>query len=331
LSESAVSNIRRLLKLPDALQKSVANNELSVDCARALATWAEFPKVVERLTEKLKDGSIPKEDFDWSLRHAVVDASRRMKAQPSWGGNGCDFRPTEQQKKDLDIREVRIGKTPAEKRAFNVALWDQLQREAKKRKKSRAAKAADDEQASTAKGKGTKSEQPKGRKRSEYEFTSHRDLAWRNAFRAALAKRIDGKLSQGDRETLFRIGLFILPYHTGVAEVLALKPEEAIKLVKADVGMKLGPWDHPQLELKDVQALADIFGVDGTPHFTPSAQLLQACGDADLVALAKSIDVDVSKLEHKARIAQLSKGWPREEVPELFQLSKPKAKKGKKR
>lgn len=143
---SQVTNELAMLKLPDDWQEAIRSGEVPATHTRHLAAWRERPNVLakalalyrQRVVER---GHCSQKDFE----HEVVKAARacsKSLAQGAYLADACPFKPTAAQIAELDVVEIKSAfGGPGEKRAFNVALWKQLAKEATAKKKAKAAKA----------------------------------------------------------------------------------------------------------------------------------------------------------------------------------------------
>jgi ParB/RepB/Spo0J family partition protein len=316
-SESGVSNQLRLLELPAEFQERLLAGNLTIDQARTLSTWSHRPKVFAAFKEKLKnygvlEGPIDQHHFESGLS-AALDAASRPMTRASWG-TSCEFTPTAEEKTLLEIEDVRLRGQPATKRAFNLPLWGKLNKAAKARKAERKEKAE-----ASVKAK------PEKVARDQWSFENELATCWQAAIRPAIAARLKGKLNKVDSELIARAGELL--FRGNLREYMTLGEAKFIDLVRKDCTRKLQRWEHPLLDFEDARFLAERLGVDAAGHFVPSKDLIVYCGDADLARIAADLDLDLTGLDRKARIAAIAQGWPRKEIPELLQLPKPKGKK----
>ena len=330
IAESTMSNMLRMLRLPAEWQTRVSDGDLSIEQSRTLATWSDCPAVLDAVTGLMKEmgvaeGPVDKHHFERALERATERGSRPM-SKDSYG-RGCLFTPTEAERKELDIREVKSQWGPPSKRAFNVTLWNKLNNAAKKRIKEREAKQAEKA--------GIEPPKPTGQQRNEYQFRDRLETAWQRAFRKAFVERVTGKqkLSKTERAIVARMGL-MLDLETEPQELLAMSAQALDDWLFGNVQKELtrklrGHWDQGEFRLPELQAIAAVMHLDPAPHFQIEKETLDGFGDADLATLAKQLDIVLSG-NREQRIKQLTAiTWPREEVPAILQLAKPK--KGKKR
>jgi ParB family chromosome partitioning protein len=142
-SQEHVSNTIRLLALPPAWQEHLIQRRITATHARELLPYLDVPAVLERMNDwdPAALAEMPAAEFKENVDEAVAQASQPMTFQEYDGGGGCKFKPTKPQEAELDIRTVRRTFGPGkERRAFNVALWKELNAAAKKRRKEKQPK-----------------------------------------------------------------------------------------------------------------------------------------------------------------------------------------------
>src|SRR4029450_7677041 len=128
----------RLLKLPEPWQKRVISQEITATHARELGAGYVTPAVLEELRFFREIGKYSVSDF----RHEILQAVRRA-SKPVTMGHGhcsdyCSFRIPADKREALDIRDVpNTWGSGKSQRAFNVALWNQLDREAKRKQREK--------------------------------------------------------------------------------------------------------------------------------------------------------------------------------------------------
>lgn len=149
VSQAKIANAVRLLKLPKVWQQRVISREITTKQARSLATWAEREAVMVEFDAVLKEwGGLKRnaDRLDQILRNALEQATRPLtgeyrdtKAQ----GYYQQWKPVRLSKKDreredLDVVDLSKVSYGLGKRAFNVALWTELQKAGEKRATERA-------------------------------------------------------------------------------------------------------------------------------------------------------------------------------------------------
>lgn len=129
-----------LLKLPESWQRRVIAQEITPTHTRALLAWKDRPTVLAEAEKEFKrrnqgrgDDPLSAREFEALVAGVVLEVGRSMRAPYYPGDSGCYFTPTNEQREQLDIVEVkRYSQT--EKVAFNVKLWDDLNNAAKSKK-----------------------------------------------------------------------------------------------------------------------------------------------------------------------------------------------------
>ncbi len=135
ITQGEVSNTVRLLKLPKAWQQRVISEEIKRSEAIAIIPWSDLPQVMTELekkyTERLKNnGSIG--NFLDLLNGVVESKSKPLFHSHYWdsatsSSYKIDLKPTEAQKKELDVREVTCRWSSSKALvAFNLKLWKEL-------------------------------------------------------------------------------------------------------------------------------------------------------------------------------------------------------------
>jgi ParB/RepB/Spo0J family partition protein len=170
VSQADVANHTRLLKLPEAWQQRVISGEITPSMARSLVPWAARPAVLEGLEQRCrKDKPETVEDFERGLADVVEGLTRpcepgryfQFRDGKTWRHGDVRLTPKdlEQRGQDLDVVELSQpgwkGKTVKERRAFNVALWDELQTQREREREARSARAAAGKGAKKASGEGS--------------------------------------------------------------------------------------------------------------------------------------------------------------------------------
>jgi ParB family chromosome partitioning protein len=128
ISAPQISNRLRLLQLPQEFKELVVSGWLPATQARSILPYIDLKPVMTQLHKKLNPANaVPSvKEFDQMLAEQLERNSRSM-------GEGYPypkFKPTPEQKEQLDIRDVPKWYGGSHKRAFNVKLWDKLQKAA---------------------------------------------------------------------------------------------------------------------------------------------------------------------------------------------------------
>lgn len=152
-SQGNLSNHIRMLTLPDVWQQRVISGEITPTMARDLVVWANRPTVLEELEVAFRDGpqdheTWTAEEFGWTLFHVVAELARRCEpTKPNeWSPDPCYLteKQIEKHREELDLVDVTRPGGATQRRAFNVALFDQLNTAAKAKRQSGATPAKQD-------------------------------------------------------------------------------------------------------------------------------------------------------------------------------------------
>ena len=133
VTQGQVSNELRLLDLPPTLQAEVASGAIAPYLIRPALRFADVPDVLESLTASLlsEDSPHTEDSVARHLSNSIIAASRSMKFNPHWqpydplsteDRHFADF--SAKDLKRLDVR--RCEALDGEERAFNVAVFDEL-------------------------------------------------------------------------------------------------------------------------------------------------------------------------------------------------------------
>lgn len=335
LAESTISNQLRLLKLPDVWQQRLLAGELHIDQARALVRWVDYSKFFEGFAAHIKNcgletGPIDNHHFESSRWHGIEAASRTM-TQREYGAS-CAFKPTADQLAELDVHEVSTNYGSKEKRAFNVALWTKLQREAKAKQKQRAA------------AKGTARQSVPLSPAIPRHTLEH---LWADWFRRRLAERVPlTKLTKAQRDQLWKVVLIMQNdcFVEDVNEAFGLKHtwqqrhltiqtilHTAIDEIEE---VLIGHFLKELTNLKrtfffngagEARAIAELFGVS-LETWEPDADFLEGLPQPVLTTLAEEQSIQVEKTAAK-QVAKLLELWQPGCIPEVLDVfPKPAAK-----
>lgn len=124
LPRGTIENRLRFLELPEWWQARIRRGELSPAAAEYLLPWRDCPEILEEVKSAAK--SWPMMLTDWNLKvcEAVMLFSRSMEPDDP---DGPRFKPTREDKRNLDIRPLRMDSRRTVKRAMNCYVWDELQ------------------------------------------------------------------------------------------------------------------------------------------------------------------------------------------------------------
>lgn len=134
VSQPHIANRLRLLKLPKAWQERVISGEIPLGHALDLIPYVDSPGAVKAISALLKDDAdeipVQRAGFASFVRQAIVWDSRAIEDKRWCSAVGRQiptFKPTEEQRQQLDLVTVRRRNGKQEERAMNQSLWRKLQ------------------------------------------------------------------------------------------------------------------------------------------------------------------------------------------------------------
>lgn len=147
VSQGQVTSTMGLLDLPDDWQRRVISQEMSSTAVRPLIPWAKKrPQVLDQVATELRlpgskakaprsgEEAITVRDVEEAVRSSLTKCTRSM-AKDGFDRDRPLFSITKPLREALDVESLKIlSWTGPVLRAWNVAEWDRLQREAKKRR-----------------------------------------------------------------------------------------------------------------------------------------------------------------------------------------------------
>jgi ParB family chromosome partitioning protein len=148
ITQGQVSNELRLLNLPDSLQVKVADGHVAPTLIRCVLPFADIPAITDGVRERIEfrkrsDHELTVDELENVLETLVDKNSRSMRDQSrdqvhAWSSPQKDYRyfskVTPEQLQQLDVRKVKTRFGGEQERAFNVKLFDQLNKEPLKAK-----------------------------------------------------------------------------------------------------------------------------------------------------------------------------------------------------
>jgi ParB/RepB/Spo0J family partition protein len=333
IDEATLSNILRLQSLPDSLWKRFEAKGLSVDQLRALTVHAARPKFVKAFEDYFKtvcrcdiDEQPENHHFDAAFERGIGAAFRTM-SKDSWGG-GCQFKPTDEEKKELDIVDVKRRYGGTQKMAANVNLWNKLNQAAKKKAKEKeAAKAS-----ATADPKKLKAAARAEAQRHEAERNEALDDCWHAARAQAIVAKF-AKPKKQDFAAAVRLRMFMIGedhWREAVDLDVLISPEADFHLqICDDVRRWFGERNGPQCDVEVLEQFVDWLKIDPVPHWKASTQLLDLCTPAELQEIAQEFDLPEDQTANDL-VETLANKWPPGHVPAMFCLEKEPKKPAKK-
>lgn len=220
-NQSQVAERIALLKLPQDWQERIIAGEIPPSHARRLMAWRDRPQVLERVARLLSEwrerkGGTPSAAAFASLVCKAAHACSRPMTRRMWASESCLFEPTDEQREELDIQHVPSPYPggEAEPRAFNVALWTRLQRQAKEAAREERSAGDDAPAGDAAAGEARPAEQ-----RGPHEWQVRPRLVdW---YGREIARRLTGR----HRDLALRIVLLLGADDEMLAHAVGLDPE----------------------------------------------------------------------------------------------------------
>ncbi|MDD4888296.1 MAG: ParB/RepB/Spo0J family partition protein [Phycisphaerae bacterium] len=133
VSQPHVANRLRLLELPAEWQKRIISGEMSATHARQILPFKGHPKLLGDLGKELKkrndEEPLSADDVEAAIDGVLWRHTRPLNKHEYSGlagGSVPPLKPTEEQRKDLDLIHVPAPGGKTESRALNVKLFDKL-------------------------------------------------------------------------------------------------------------------------------------------------------------------------------------------------------------
>lgn len=173
VSQGQISNMTRLLELPEEWQQRIITREIPATHARAIVPWMKYPGVLKELAGIIKlEGIGSFNTFEGDVLEAAVDASRPLAGyyydRKRNRSRDVALSKTDAAREDLQVVDL---KRHHGKRAFNVALWEELQAAGEKRRQERASKASERTEAKEPAPKLTAAEKAQRAKEQSQQFS----------------------------------------------------------------------------------------------------------------------------------------------------------------
>lgn len=210
VTQPTISHRLRLLELPDAWRRRIMSRDIPPTHAKELVKWQHRPNVLALAGKKLgqvdrEKGSPSVREFADVVRRAVMECSR------GFGHWECHFKLDtldDKLKEKLDVERFTDEWGAKHERAFNVRLFDKLNREADKKRREAEEKRI--QRATTSNGRsGT-------RKPAASRDPKEGPAAWKvgQQVKPWLAGEILGRLKPTHRDVTLRM---FVGFWTGVA------------------------------------------------------------------------------------------------------------------
>lgn len=325
INESTLSNNVRLKSLPPEIWERHHAGGLGIDQIRKLAVHAHRPLFVKGFIGHLQNigcselEAMPSShQFTSSYDRGIDSAFRTMKPDAYMGG--CRFKPTPEQRAELDIVEIeRWGRVV--EMAANVPLWNKLNAAAKKAEKERKDKRA-------AKSSGSQAnsyEQSISKREREWALKD----AWNRArCKAICAKFPAAKVKKAEVWRLIRVAMAGLSYcYGGDLQESGIfgNEEDFIEQCREVVH---GSFDPGDCDVSDDCLLhtIDFLGVDPAEFWKPTDRLLRTCSAPELESFAAECGINDGSANDL--VERIIEKWPVGQIPSQFCLEKPSRKKG---
>jgi ParB/RepB/Spo0J family partition protein len=316
VQQGQVSNMLRLLNLPESLQKRVVNQELAPTLVRPLLPFADIPAIVKevdsRIESALKDETeITASYFEAWVDQAIEKCTRSMRQNPDYRkptkAYRCFGTITKEQEKELDLREV-----DGSPRAFNVAAFDALNKEPMKKKLEAYKKKH------AVHGRGADIAPAKEKPLKEYsEYRVANEI--RESMMPALLTALQKDSPESNRV------LLTLAVHGCFSQLVGHCDNKAVKifgLINSDIRQT---WSilrksaskclkHSRLSVAEITTFGNSMKLDLVGDWKPTKELLSSFTMTGLQQVARAIDVNETLTEPKLRDAIL-KAWPAGYVP----------------
>ncbi|MCC7423802.1 MAG: ParB/RepB/Spo0J family partition protein [Planctomycetaceae bacterium] len=285
VSQGQVTSIMGLLDLPEDWQRRVISQEISATAVRALIPWAKKrPQVLDQVATELRlpgskakaarttDEAITVREVEDALMASLEKCTRCMNPD-GYVRDAPLFSISKKVRESLDLEKLKIHRwsNGAESRAWNVAEWDRLQAEAKKRRK--------------ANGKPTT--------RSPFASYPPRDVfrsyTLSQSLEDWLRQVLRGRLPSAPRPIKDRCVLLALFGHgsweikdqlTGRSgdlwTVLSGLADDAVMPTLFDAAMEVFDDAFEDAGVADLAAVGKALGIDWGKEFKPSKEMLEA-------------------------------------------------------
>ena len=342
VTQAQISNTIRLLKLPTQLHQHIGEGEgkIAPTTIRPALPFCDIPEVVIEIEQLINDGQpFTLDDVESYLERAIQKSSRSMQysATPS---NYSKPQKTTRHFKDCtpaDLAALDVRKYDNEERAFNVAKFDELNKEPLKKRIDAYKKAT-----AVQKSPEQKKSQPKKM------IADYKEYALANMIRKQLANELGAAIeAEKHADTIGRViwsmavlGAFDSTF--GRRHDASRIPQYFAKLdeVVGDLKLtakKLQPHASKALadssmQIAHLQHLASMLNATLATQWRPTKEILELLTDDGLTACRDAAGLEATQTG-KPLAARLLKEWPPGLIPpflqEFFGLPKAKAKKAK--
>ncbi|RTL03726.1 ParB/RepB/Spo0J family partition protein [Candidatus Dependentiae bacterium] len=318
VQQGQISNMLRLLNLPESLQQRVSKSELAPTLVRPLLPFADVPAVAELVDGRIEfalknEDEISAGTFERWVDEAVEKCSRSISMCPDFRkptkADRCFGTISKDQEKALDLREVN-----GRPRAFNLQEFDRLNKEPLATKL-----AAYKKKAARSSGSGATAAQ---KEKPLKEYSEHRvKSAIGSALISGLATALQKDSPESNRVliTLAIHGCFsgLVPWCENKAlKIFAKVPadsRQALAMLRSAAAKSL---KDSRLTAAEIIGLGDSLRVDLAATWKASKEVVDSMTMTGLKQVARAIDVDESLFVAEAKLrAAILKAWPAGYVP----------------
>lgn len=316
MSQGQVSNMLRLLNLPESLQKLVADGKIAPTFIRAILPYCDLPAVMDDVAKifvkrlerpDAPDGRIEMRDVEQWIRTAIVNHSRPMKFQAHWSeysnpsAKDRHFsKVSDENLKLLAPRKIDVmNDYEGKERTFNVKLFDELNKTplANRREKHKAYKAKRGQNSGPAKATA-KAERPFEHEwQVEHVLEAQMSKLLADAIEATKPSTMRQKLHAVVLTLAISSGESLIDEMAGTkthfrkrvgeaAKKLDCSPAECDRFLQSIVVKDLRDYSH--LDCSTAIAFAKMLGVDLVTAWAPNDELRKTLTDHGRQLLAEA-------------------------------------------
>lgn len=297
MKQGSISNLLRLLELPEIWKQRVISGEITGTAARNVVPWADEPEVMAELERLLKNCG--KEDRSRRLgdlvERAARESSRPLNDHYYWDGKRqreVKLNPSDEQKKLLRVRKVGSWG----QRAFNIELWEEMQTAAEKKRADRAQSKSQ----STKGGNSAKQDPAKAKEnaRKQQEQLARKLYRFRTSWYQAMAIHA---MDRASAKTLLALSLFIGSTADGASRRTSILDESPLWAHKSKRKNSWQGIDRAHLLRELLQIPDDATGLEVTRDLVKKQLAEDFCGYYSIMkpdqveTLAVELGVDLAR------------------------------------
>lgn len=334
-TQGKIGNTLGLLKLPEEWEEIAVDASLSPTCLRHLVPWAHRHNVLDGVAMAVRESKDPPtvDEFRKLLASILKEQSRPIDSHYS---SGPRFKVTKARREELDVEEIEDQWGSKQNRAFNIRLWEKLQREAKKAEKEKQAARED------------AAPKPKA---NDPEIPNRNELKqlWAHWWRQSLAEKLEGKLTKAKQSVAVQLGFALSIENPELADNLdehwpgvpaapcelaavhlanmpfekfqAEMPAACARLLRDDSAWR-SFWVEDSRGADVCRAVSGIFGLDPQRDWSPEYEWLDLLSIEQLRRLPAAQFVPPDYLHSLAKadlIERLLEHWPAKSgVPDVL-------------